>query len=182
MDTATLKCVLSDIFEYLRSGMSNVEVAAYSTPYDWIEQYSVDIVSVRSRTEIVNISRAMKSSDSKKIFVDCFIIHPIKAHLTYSQSVFERSSFEDNELMSRYTWLHKLNFISIDDVELKLNAFAVEHAVESVDKLISRLLIKTKMDVMGQLIIIVGSVLGSLDLLGKPGNKHKIIYKKNSFL
>ena len=94
----------------------------------------------------------------------------MKIHITFFQVPYPRSEAEEKELHRKYFWLKFLKFIQIDDVVLKLNAFAVENAVESQVTLSSRLLSKLLNDLQFQLVQLLGQVLlGSIDFLGKPG-------------
>jgi hypothetical protein len=169
LDMSTVQHYLTDVHEQLRSTFSLREFQATETPERWIDQFNMDIVSIKMRTQLVNIPLVLlRSSRSTKFFVEQFVVHPIKAHITFAQCSFGRGEIVEKDLTRKYPWIEKIAFLSLEDVILRLNAFSVQNALESRDTFTSRLLNKTKADVQQQLVRILGSFLGSLDVLGKP--------------
>ena len=142
IDSSSIFIVISDLAEYF------LNVPTRRSPAKVIDAYNKEVASFRHRRQILVIQTILRDVKAAKLYFDSLIVHPIKAHITFLQSAYPRT--DSKELIRKYFWLKFLQFISLDDVVLRLNAFAVDNAMESVVTLNDRLISKLLSDLQGQ--------------------------------
>ena len=118
----------------------------------------------------VSFQRALQ----QKVFFEAFLIHPIKLTITYTVTTFPRNLREELQHVQGHGWLSSLQHISnMEGLEVHINSFIVNHALESRRSLLDRVREKTKRELQNRLIQLAGSVFGSMNALGKPVGLYK---------
>ena len=107
-------------------------------------------MSTSFRRHVVDIYNAKRSVHTSKLYIDQLVIHPLKVLLTFTQTPFpRRQETEENISHAMFNILTAL--VGVDEMELKLNSFIVSGAMESIESLRTRIVVKSTQDITHQL-------------------------------
>ena len=172
VETNLIYLYLSDIHEALRKVRSIRQLQSDKDPIRWIQRNSVDLASVRSISSLINMQDCLNQIvEVQYIYIQNLKICPLKVHVTYIQAAFLRTATEEFELLTQYDVLDKIKLIignTMDDVTIRLSEYAFDGIMEPVEQLAVRIIKSIVFDIIKQLPQLVGSLVGSLDVLGKP--------------
>lgn len=132
---------------------------------------ALDTQLYRVNNSDVNADQVFRQAQAHKLFFEALIIHPIKITLTFTPTNMPsaRGLAAVAELGGANNKLRLLPKVAaVEDFEIKISSFIVDHALESVRSMRQRVLTKTVVDLKAQMLQIAGNLVGSMTLLGKP--------------
>lgn len=156
IDSATLEILADDLLKSLNV-VSRDEALATFSPQKWIEEFNAKLLSLEQRKQLVDVYRSQISAQGKKMFLENFVLHPMKFHLSFQKTRFPRD--RDTNMTDFIT-----AFASVDRMEIMLSSFIVVNAMESATTLKTRITANLMQDVQSQ----IAHIAGSLSILGSP--------------
>ena len=171
VETNLIYLYLSDIHEAFRKVRSVRQYQCDKNPLKWIQRNSINLVSVREKICLVNLKDCLKQIvDKQYIYIQNLKICPLKVHVTYIQAAFLRTAAEEIRLLTEYDVLDKIKIIgnTLDDVTVRLSEYVSDGIMEPLEQLAIRVITSIILDIIKQLPQLVGNLVGSLDVLGKP--------------
>jgi hypothetical protein len=169
VDSSTIQLYLLDIHPDI-VGESWEYTLAMERPGQWMEQYTQKMLT---HTESLKLDEAelSKFKKPKVMHFEQIVLHPLKIKLSYCQSPFPRSK-QDDIFSGSSAMIVAMKFarsaVSLDDFSIKINSFVVSDVMESPESLVGVVVEYYVGDILRQLHWIVGSLFGSMKILGKP--------------
>ena len=171
VETNLIYLYLSDIHDAFRKVRSVRQYQCDKNPLEWIQRNSINLVSVREKVCLVNLKDCLKQIvDKQYIYIQNLKICPLKVHVTYIQAAFLRTAAEELRLLTEYDMLDKIKLIgnTLDDVTVRLSEYVSDGIMEPLEQLAIRVVTSIILDILKQLPQLMGNLVGSLDVLGKP--------------
>lgn len=156
IDSATLELVADDLLKFL-TVVSRDEALATFCPQKWIQEFNMKLLSLEQRKKLVDVYRSQISAQGQKMFLENFILHPMKIQLS-----FQKTRFPRNRQTNATDFITA--FASVDRMDIKLSSFIVVNAMESAATLKTRIVAKLGQDLQSQ----IASIAGSLSIIGSP--------------
>jgi hypothetical protein len=168
VDTSTLQLYFLDLHNDL-IGESVEQVLATANPSRWINNFNSRTVVGDDTVMLVNVPRAQRHASVQRMYIEEFVIHPIKVRLSYTHTSFPRDASEDIFSSPQYRWVKFIQSVAgVDDFLFKLKSFIVSDALESTSSLIDRVVHIYVQDLKKHLVEIASQFVGSLRIIGKP--------------
>lgn len=156
IDSATLEIIADDLLKSLNVVSRDEALATYS-PHKWIQEFNTKLLSLEQRRQLVDVYFSQKGAQEQKMFLENFILHPMRVQLSFQKTRFPRD--RETNLTDFIT-----AFASVDRMDIKLSSFIVENAMESAATLKSRIVAKLGQDIQSQ----IAKIAGSLSIIGSP--------------
>ena len=170
IDSATILIYFNDLHDDLFIDSYHDMVQDHRSSELFIKRFNDELLSSILDEQPVDIDAIYESAQTTKIYFDSVILHPVKINLTFAPVNFSRQFAFESSIMSKYPWISIIqNMAAVDEFEIKIKSFIVKNAMESLDSLGSRVQSKVVRDLQLHLVLIAGSLFGSLSFLGKPG-------------
>eukprot|EP01038_Epipyxis_sp_PR26KG_P008440 gene8440-11417_t len=176
IDSSTILLYFADIHSDLFKGLRMTG----STPITYIAHFNDFVghqeVESDDNSKLEKLEKLYALAQQNKSYFEQFIIHPIKITLGFVSTPFPRSSTKSLRSIPNYKYLKRIqNITAFDDLEIKIHSFIASNFMESFNSLTSRISKKAERDIKAHLAEIIGSLFGSLSLLGKPAGLVKNI-------
>ena len=156
IDSASVELIQDDLLNNLNV-VSRDEALATFSPQKWIQELNFKLLSPEQRQQLVDVYRSQISAQGQKMFLENFVLHPMKIQLSFQKTRFPRDR-ETN--ITDFV----AAFAAVDRMEIKLSSFIVVNAMESASTLQARILSSLGQDIQGQ----IAQIAGSLSVLGSP--------------
>ena len=107
----------------------------------------------------------------EKVYIENLVIHPLKVTISFTSSPVPRNfdgGVLDTQLLKLIRSVGVITTFS--DVPIKISSFIACNVLESPDDLSSIIILKYTRDVQGQVLHLIGSVFGRLDVIGRPAD------------
>jgi hypothetical protein len=170
VDSATILIYFSDLHDDIFVDSYLNMLVDTKCVEDYIKNFNDHLLTDILSEGAVDIDAAYQSAQTVKIYFESLVFHPVKINLTFGPVNYSRQASFESTVMSKYPWISIIqNIAAVDEFEVKINSFIVKNAMESLDSLGSRVISKVLRDLQLHLVMIAGSLFGSLDFLGKPG-------------
>ena len=163
IDSGSILLLLTDVLGKVKF-LTPDQALSYANPQQWIAHYNSQITSPIVTRELTNVYQAQCMAKSSRIFFEQLIFHPMKVSLTFLQTDLPKG--RDESLTSSNALDTLVSVATVSNMEIRLNSFIVNNAVESMQSLQARIVAKTIQDITRQLALIVGS----LQVIGNPAN------------
>ena len=163
VDSGTILLLLSDVLGKVKF-LTPDQALAYANPQLWISEYNKQITSPIVTRELTDVYQAECMTRTSRILFEQLVFHPIKVSLSFLQTDLPKG--REESLTSSNTLDTLVSVATVNSMEIRLNSFIVNNAVESIPSLQARIIAKTIVDVTKQLALIVGS----LQVIGNPAN------------
>lgn len=112
-----------------------------------------------------------KAKFKEKIYIENLVIHPLKVSLSFTSTPVQRRF--DGGILDAH-WLKIIRSVGVittfSDVPIRISSFIACNVLESPEDLASIIILKFSRDVQGQLLHLIGSVFGRLDVIGRPAD------------
>lgn len=156
IDSGSLELIFDDLINNLNVVSRDETLAAFS-PQKWVSDFNLKLLSPEHKKHLVDVYRSQLSAQGKKMFLENFVLHPMKIQLSFQKTNFprERETKAADFIAA---------FASVDRMEIKLSSFIVVNVMESASTLRSRIVAKLGQDLQGQ----IAQIAGSLSILGSP--------------
>jgi hypothetical protein len=172
IDSASIQLLATDLgvdFSFLAYDQ---EMATHA-PKEWVESFNFHLLNPTSSNLLASVRQSQLNSLAKKIFIENFVIHPIKLTVTFAQTTLPRKLEQLPVGLLSVGMLSFLpSFAAIDNATIYLESFIVCNVMESLPTLTSRVLISKLRDLQYQLAPLVGSLTaigGPVGLVKKVG-------------
>ncbi len=177
IDSATILIYFNDLHDDLFIDSYHEMVHDHRSSELFIKRFNDELLSSVTEERSVDIDAIYESAQTTKIYFESVILHPVKITLTFAPVNFSRQFAFESSIMSKYPWISIIqNMAAVDEFEIKIKSFIVKNAMESLDSLGSRVLSKVVRDLQLHLVLIAGSLFGSLSFLGKPGAHYLLVF------
>ena len=168
VDSSTLQLYFLDLHNDL-IGESVDQALARANPGKWIQKFNARTIVADDSIALVNIPKAQKSSLVKRMYIEEFVLHPIKIRVSYQHTTFPRDASEDIFSSPQYRWLKFIQGIAaVDDFQMRLKSFIVSDALESSSTIGDRVVRIYIAELKKQIVEIAYQFVGSLRVIGKP--------------
>ena len=154
VDSATIQLIFSDLISDLKY-VDSEETVALESPEKWVRDLNMRLLSPSDRMALVCVRSSWVAAQVSQMYVEKFIIHPMKFTLTFVQTPFPRKTGKDTFKTTALNFLTSL--AGVDRMQLKLKSFEVDDMLESSASLMDLLKRKTLHDLQSQLAEIAGT-------------------------
>lgn len=181
LDTSTLYLYFLDLHKDLVQDPYFIDSSDSEGVMRYLEEYNCKVLDTQLyhvNNCDVDADQVFRQAQAHKLFFEALIIHPIKITVTFTPTSMpsSRGAPAIAELGGNNNKLRLLPKVAaVEDFEIKISSFIVDHALESVRSMRQRVLTKTVVDLKAQMLHIAGNLVGSLTLLGKPAGLFKNI-------
>ena len=143
----------------------------------WTDFESTRVVDCNEYREAImhhdmNAEKVLRKVRLKeKVYIENLVIHPLKVSVSFTSSPVHRKfdgGVLDTQLLNLIRSIGVITTFS--DVPIRISSFIACNVLESPDDLMSIVLLKFTRDVQGQLLHLIGSVFGRLDVIGRPAD------------
>lgn len=156
IDSASIELIVDDFVKHL-DVVSRDEALATFSPQKWIQEFNTKHLSPEQRRQLVDVYHSQMSAQAQKLFLENFVLHPMKFELSFQKTRFPRD--RETNVTDFIT-----AFASVDRMEIKLSSFIVVNAMESASTLKNRIVAQLGQDLQSQ----IAKIAGSLSILGSP--------------
>ena len=177
VDSSTILLYFCDLHPDLTNRSPAIDTSD-STAMESVMQFkneeTLHKLRYQSGANVVDPDEAFYRAQGEKVFFDHFVIHPIKASLSFEVSSFPRNLKHELQKIPDQAWLASMqHVVTVEGLGLYFNSFIVRYALESRQSMVDRLVMKTSREFRKNMVTIAGSVFGSLNILGKPADLYK---------
>lgn len=159
VDSATMQLLFLDLLDDLKV-LSASQALAINMPDRWLKDFNAQVFHPGQK--LIDIYKSKASSQQSKMYIKTLLIHPMKVTITFFQTAFPRR--QRRETLQSTMLNAMMSLVGVESMQIKLNSFEVEDAMESIDTLCSLILARGVQDVRSQL----GNIAGSLAMIGSP--------------
>jgi vacuolar protein sorting-associated protein 13A/C len=136
-------------------------------------EFNAEIFEQLNSDSLHDIQRQYTLSQSPKMFIEQFTIHPMRLTLSFYPTRYPRST---RAIPPSMRWMRRIeNVTAVEDFEVKINSYIAQNVMESLPRLMDSVGAKIAKDLQGNLIKIARNLIGSLSILGKPAGLYKNI-------
>jgi hypothetical protein len=180
LDTSTIYIYFLDLHSDLLQDPVFIDSTDPRGLQRFFEEFNAKVLDTQLyhvNAQDVDTTVAFRQAQAHKYFFEALIIHPLKITLTFTPTSVPAA--RNNAAAAAFGANNKLRLLpkvaAVEDFELKVKSFIVDHAMESIRSLRQRVLAKTALDLKSQMLQIAGNLVGSMTLLGKPAGLYKNI-------
>ena len=140
------------------------------------------LFSPTKRWQLIDVYYSQFQARQPKIFIENFVLHPIKVTVSFTQTVLPRkieSTKSHTKALQILSYIP--SFVKMDRAVICLKSFIVEDSMESIPSLVSHIKAAFLKDLIGQ----IAGLAGSLSAVGRPvgmaknigGGVHALFYE-----
>ncbi|RYH20785.1 hypothetical protein EON65_22470, partial [archaeon] len=159
VDSATMQVVFLDLIDDLKV-LSEAQALANSVPTKWLQSFNYTVYHPGQK--LLDIYASKSVSLQSKMYIKQMIIHPMKITITFFQTALTRKKQKDT--LQSTVLNAMMSLVGVENMQIRLNSFEVEDAMESFDTLQSLIYARILQDIRAQL----ASIAGSLAMIGSP--------------
>eukprot|EP00981_Chlorochromonas_danica_P008515 scaffold2207_cov161-Ochromonas_danica.AAC.5 len=160
VDSATMHLLFLDLLDDLKV-LTISQALAINRPGRWLADFNQAVFQPASQ-KWIDIYLSKASSLQSKMYIKKMIIHPMKITITFFQTPFPRR--QKKETLQSTVLNAMMSLVGVENMQIRLNSFEVEDAMESIDTLASLITARAVQDIQLQ----VASIVGSIAALGAP--------------
>jgi hypothetical protein len=180
LDTSTIYIYFLDLHSDLLQDPVFIDSTDPRGLQRFFEEFNAKVLDTQLyhvNAQDIDAAVAFRQAQAHKYFFEALIIHPLKITLTFTPTSVPTA--RNNAAAAAFGANNKLRLLpkvaAVEDFELKVKSFIVDHAMESIRSLRQRVVAKTALDLKSQMLQIAGNLVGSMTLLGKPAGLYKNI-------
>ena len=180
LDTSTIFIYFLDLHKDLVQDPHFIDSADPKGLQRFLEEFNCKVLDQQLyhvNNVDVDPEKAYMQAQAHKYFFEAFILHPIKITLTFTPT--NVPAARNKDAASEFGGNTRLRLLpkvaAVEDFEIKISSFIVDHAMESVLSLQQRIAAKTLTDLKAQMLQVAGNLVGSMTMLGKPAGLYKNI-------